>query len=502
MPWRVEQRESCPASKPWAVVKESDGSVVACVTGDTLVWGSRPTRSTTRWYEGEIIEITTMGEQFLTITPNHPVLTPGGWVAAGSLNEGMDIVSCASGERKEPAAPYDYQMPSRIKDVAASDWELRSVVTRTVPVTAEDFHGDGVGSKVCIVRTDSFIDDALNSHFAKPRSNDSFGGRIDVTGSVEFALPGECSPDLFLRSNLAAWPSLPMCLRPLSFLRRHTRKRKAERFASSSNGSVVAPEYPYDGRLVDSMLCSNVRGGEPIKVLVDDGLLIRKRTASVVRGAQATDLHSHASQVGTDSSARDAVPTSERLARLTGCVGIDQIAGIRRLPFSGHVYNLTTVDGWYVADGFIIHNCHETKDDAEGQLAALYANEPEARAAGQWQALYGNLAGRWLVASAQIGAVPPAEIGDLVYLGEPGELINQLYSYRLGHACQGAGMGGVMHARRVLATELDISEPTLTAYVQAGGPMVLSNGGWANMVRAVIYMTSGRNAQHDRLAAL
>lgn len=30
MPWKVEKSSSCPASKPFAVVRKTDGKVVAC----------------------------------------------------------------------------------------------------------------------------------------------------------------------------------------------------------------------------------------------------------------------------------------------------------------------------------------------------------------------------------------------------------------------------------------------------------------------------------------
>jgi len=34
-----------------------------------------------------------------------------------------------------------------------------------------------------------------------------------------------------------------------------------------------------------------------------------------------------------------------------------QIIGIRRRDFSGHVFNLETVGGWYSANNIIAHNC-------------------------------------------------------------------------------------------------------------------------------------------------
>lgn len=30
MPWHVSKSSDCPSSRPWAVIKDSDGSVVAC----------------------------------------------------------------------------------------------------------------------------------------------------------------------------------------------------------------------------------------------------------------------------------------------------------------------------------------------------------------------------------------------------------------------------------------------------------------------------------------
>ena len=34
MPWHVAKSSECPESKPWAVIKDSDSSVVACHTSE------------------------------------------------------------------------------------------------------------------------------------------------------------------------------------------------------------------------------------------------------------------------------------------------------------------------------------------------------------------------------------------------------------------------------------------------------------------------------------
>ena len=51
------------------------------------------------------------------------------------------------------------------------------------------------------------------------------------------------------------------------------------------------------------------------------------------------------------------MPTSGDLAAFAGDVIPDRIVKIGRRRWSGHVYNLQTDTGWYLANGIITHNC-------------------------------------------------------------------------------------------------------------------------------------------------
>ena len=63
-----------------------------CLPGDALVsispvWADVK-RAVRRWYQGEMVDVTTAGGHVLSTTPNHPVLTNRGWIPLGSINRG------------------------------------------------------------------------------------------------------------------------------------------------------------------------------------------------------------------------------------------------------------------------------------------------------------------------------------------------------------------------------------------------------------------------------
>lgn len=43
--------------------------------------------------------------------------------------------------------------------------------------------------------------------------------------------------------------------------------------------------------------------------------------------------------------------------RLSGGVESSRVVHLRRVEWTGHVYNLQTVEGWYEANGIIVSNC-------------------------------------------------------------------------------------------------------------------------------------------------
>lgn len=96
------------------------------------------------WYEGPSIHLTTARGNRLTVSPNHPVLTTAGWLAAERIREGMHVLSRPSGEREgftPDAVEQLHDAPTSFEEVfdAVAAHGYRTSVT----AAADDFHGDG-----------------------------------------------------------------------------------------------------------------------------------------------------------------------------------------------------------------------------------------------------------------------------------------------------------------------------------------------------------------------
>ena len=118
------------------------------------------------WYEGPSVHLTTARGNRLTVSPNHPVLTSGGWLAADRVREGMHVFSAARREGVDRAtyAVEDLDnVPTRFEQV----FDAVAAHGRRTSITAasDDFHGDGRSYKgeVDVVWTERALLDVLQS---------------------------------------------------------------------------------------------------------------------------------------------------------------------------------------------------------------------------------------------------------------------------------------------------------------------------------------------------
>jgi hypothetical protein len=275
----------------------------ACVPGETLVLGPHAVGATARRYEGDAILISRASGDNLTITPNHEVLTRRGWIAAGLLVKGDQLVCCTGPDRELCRIdPDESERPTRIDQVANTLRETLGVSAVEVPTAAEDFHGDGGGSEVHVVWTDSLL-----RHYREP---------TDAQHAEEGLLKCRGVADAF--DGLGALTSL-------------------------RNAGLAPPARNVSGLGVSTALL-----GATTRLL-----------QSIPLGDTAT-RDAMLAQDAADDVTGDPVLLGESILRFAGKVALDDVVALRRVPFLGHVYNLQTLGGWYSANDVIVHNCRCT----------------------------------------------------------------------------------------------------------------------------------------------
>lgn len=341
---------------------------VNCLTGDALISSINDvTGYSKRWFDGEIVVIQTAAGRELTSTPNHPILTRSGWIAAGSLDIGGYVVCDAFSHRRTGIHSDHENMPARIHDVVESLLCSGKMMPVPVPMTASDFHGDGVGSNVAIVYSKSLLrcnrDSARIEHISKHNFINTF---LNVA-SLFTSFGGKLKPFDF------SWSASDSVMRGLSKLFPLFGAGRCH-----SCGLLLAPVSGFDSGVTKganhyhsaySHFHSNSSNPNP-------GIVQRQSLRHIDRDFTPAGIDADRTQDFDNNVKTDAMLASNLLAGSAGPVTMDKIISVKRGLYSGHVYNLETDKGWYVANGIITHNCRclllnrITRDPPGGKRAA------------------------------------------------------------------------------------------------------------------------------------
>lgn len=330
-----------------------------CVVGSTIVSGPSVEAAYRRWYEGELVIIGTAEGDELAITANHPVLTDRGWVDAGLLGEGDYLVHRTGAKRLSTGVPNEDHVPAPIEDA----WRSYGVDGfRPVPVAAQDFHGDGVGTQgdVHVVAPHGRFPAVFDASLGKLGAQQfrSLAGASSVAGS--FSCPGD-----FLDVLVGAGGASDGCVcgGDLGGFPFRAERRLVEdgRFLGGpSLGAALGEpafhdvagytEVPGDlllGTAAGVDLGDALWGGELVGV---GSAELRSRFDPPPLEAETERLRVHA-DLG-----------SRLLERLAGQVQLRRLRDLRRVGYSGHVFNLRTSEGWFDASSLVVSNCSCTSE--------------------------------------------------------------------------------------------------------------------------------------------
>lgn len=345
---------------------------VNCFPAGTVVNGPLARAATKRWYEGQLVEVTTACGERISVTPNHPILTTRGWVGAGHLVEGDDVIRYANPQGPQTAINPDYEnRPTFIEDVSHALLLDFDGVARKVPSSPEYFHGDGADGEVDVVFANGLLGSALNSTIKQPLLYEQFvGGRIGET-----AFPGLRAPNklvvgatLSLDGGMRRAGDAPSLLRTGSG---HAEIHTLRSPARLDSGTVESFRYDTPRDAISLGQCFNgLPAVEPANDVIHrkvypsptpvPGVDIRPVDMASGEGsgcARIPDLNPSANKDISDISLSALIGLPESSDGLPVGVSTDQIVMVDRVDFAGHVYNLETSDGWYIANNIIVHNC-------------------------------------------------------------------------------------------------------------------------------------------------
>lgn len=272
-----------------------------CLPGDALITASgRITAVSKRWYDGDMAVITTTSGQQLTATINHPVLTPDGWVAIGALQVGHQVVCRLGGDGPIIGDHQHQHMPARIAEIADTFLSSRQVAAREVPLTTEDFHGDGIAGQIAVIGANRQLWDRFDALYHQAVEHNALVGAHEShallsKGVFDFGLEAFGLPS-------------HRCM------------------------SGFSPSFFEMGR--------SIGGFEPLSF--NDSARLDALTVQ-----PCVDSDSAGLQFLSDT--QDGAP---------GQVFVDDVLGIEIKSWSGHVYNLETEQGHYTSNNIITHNCY------------------------------------------------------------------------------------------------------------------------------------------------
>lgn len=332
-----------------------------CLTPGTVVYGPPVQAFVSRRYVGQVVEIRTASGKFLSVTPNHPVLTSRGWVAAQFIQEGDNVVTSFGHEGATGCIdPDKYQVPTVVEDIPRS---LNMTRSRSVPVSPQDFHGDGEGSDVYVVWANGFLGNDVHAARFQPFAHVPFGYR----GMTPVAFPSLGDSDTVLHRLLASpGASLGDANTAQMFLLGSLGGQQPIGFGLVAEDHACVQEAKANCRTANAAHAGDSEFGFARQVSRGDLVISHgQRKATCGRDFLAFDdgaLRFGAEQpAGLDlvrqSLAASVKPGSGLLYTLASQIGLDRVLEVGVTAFSGHVYNLQTSAQWYIANGIITHNC-------------------------------------------------------------------------------------------------------------------------------------------------
>lgn len=329
--------------------RELPGVPIRCFPGATRAASvAAVSKLYRRWHRGESAVIETDQGRRLESTPNHPVLTNRGWIAAHLVEVGDYMVE-ASTESLDALVEDGQNADATIAELFDALAPLG--VAEDVTVLGGGFHGDAsVDQDVSVVDIDRGLYLEGDPEFPQAFADNLLALADDSAAS--FGALALC----FDRSSAAARRIVRRGCKLAALLGAGAPHSLKHRRAAIAWLDTKANELIADGGAADVEALRELLHRVPGQVHGAD--LVTRVVARMVRRAidasacdHATTAEELAQVVGVDAKLPGSL--GDRLGGKKLCRVVKKSVGV----YEGHVYNLETSSGWYVAQNLVVHNC-------------------------------------------------------------------------------------------------------------------------------------------------
>lgn len=344
-----------PLKGPGPDEGQHPGEPNLCFPGSTKLNGfPRVEKAFRRRHAGELTEIVCDDGVVLSSTPNHPILTTHGLVAAHLIRVGDHVIG-------EPHESFDgIEGHGECSDITIEQVfrALGSVgVSGTVPAdVGRDFHGDATYEEVDIVWTDWSLIDKINSAAVQVCRELGLSEADEVRARRFMSGGGGFGEPLGRRGDAEGCGMRSLHL-VLSLLRAHLTPLQCFGFAlaadmPTANDEVSPDDGPGDPKMFSDRVLAFARfiHGHDFFDREIDAQRCGAPLLPVRLHASRSEMIREGARVPAEPD-RDTVQAHSRLKK------VRRVVEKRTRVFDGHVYNLQTSTGMYVAQSVSVSNC-------------------------------------------------------------------------------------------------------------------------------------------------
>lgn len=300
-------------------------------------------------YSGQVVELTLSDGRRLTVTPNHMLLTPNGFLAAKFLRDGDDVVCRPLLKRVVHGIdPNQNNMHPTVEEVFGTFGISRGVRSKTMPATSADFHNDGefVEGNIDVVTSKGFLLSAAYTKFFEhiykyclgtgnsdlvnlPIDSDLFSVLISLAFAADGGMSGGRKTSPFFDGRL---------MHPDIHSFAAVARSDPDLVESRDNYTTSHPKLPSD--------CLDRHPPH-----------IQPPESVEVNGLTFGCLEPHISKPSVDSCSTDLEMIRNLLTRHSRIIAVQKVVSIDVVPFHGYIYDFQTLSTLCLGNGVVTSNC-------------------------------------------------------------------------------------------------------------------------------------------------